>query len=287
MHIFWIVVIGIVAVMAAISFVIAYWPLLLGAAIVAVVWIAIWIRLVSREEKQKAEWINASAADRAEMKISKRKVRKWEREIADEKQAKEAEEKRKAEEVAIKQEHEMAICKAVEELKSKFREALSTHLLIDSNIWMSNECEVFFDVFFSICKVEGLKLIMHGHQFDEICNVKSKNDYQSERGRSARRAIGRIESFKKDKILTITEMGAISDKSAYFDFKILSLVEKCAAEGKDCSLITEDVELRVRAMQIAENINEAHLKLMEPEDFTSIIPEGLSEDVLTSLHSDQ
>jgi hypothetical protein len=128
---------------------------------------------------------------------------------------------------------------------------LLDRIIIDSNIWMNKEYDSFFDMFLVILKVYNKKIELLDVQFDEICNIKSKNSYDSQQGASARCAIGRIEKFQCEDLLSNTNLKIDSQKNAYADPILIKCALKYIEDGTKVTIISDDAELRIRTRSFA------------------------------------
>jgi hypothetical protein len=153
------------------------------------------------------------------------------------------------EEAAAKRETEL-LCAEGQKTLELFRDKLlTTHLVIDSNVWMNKEYDPFFSTLSHLLKEFNYQLVLYGPQFDEICNIKRKESYGTERDRSSRLATDRIEQFQKEKLLRIVQLTRTARKRAYADPLIVDVLLSVAEEGKRVCLISDDRELRIRVRQ--------------------------------------
>jgi len=150
-----------------------------------------------------------------------------------------------------------------------FNEELFPSLcIIDSNIWMTEEYEVFFAALMAALKRSSKALFLYGPQFDEICNIKKCTAYGEPRNRRARCAISRIEALQNNGLLTIKPIGIESKEGAYADPLIIMLLRTNSRLGNPVTFISNDKELRIRARQILqdEQHGSANYRIYEGDD---------------------
>lgn len=93
------------------------------------------------------------------------------------------------------------------------------------------------------------QLVLFGPQFDEICNIKDRKPFASQKGRLARLALARIERMQMVGLLDVQAIDFETDKSAFADPKIVMLVSDLTKAGKDVFFVSDDRELRIRVRQ--------------------------------------
>jgi len=87
--------------------------------------------------------------------------------------------------------------------------------LIDSNIWMDRDYKNFIKALGQASKSEKINIIMPREQFDEICNLKRKANFNSKSANEARSAISLIEKLQMSGAsIELADMG-IEAKSVY------------------------------------------------------------------------
>ena len=130
---------------------------------------------------------------------------------------------------------------------------ISAFCLIDSNIWMDENYEPFFIALSNrLSKKKGGKCFIYQPQFDEICNLKDRNRYGSQKSMRARIALSRVEKMQVNNLISVEPMTIQSDPNAYADPLLISLLVKTAKKepGLRMTLITNDRELRIRTREI-------------------------------------
>lgn len=138
-------------------------------------------------------------------------------------------------------------------------------LLIDSNIWMAEQYDWFFEALKLVSLDIKQPIGMPGFQFDEICNIKTKTKYGEPRNHLARLAIGRIERAQKDGWLTIDSISLNSDKRAYADPLLIKLIRECLSQGLRVCFISNDTELRIRVRGQIGDLAPDRLNIIEVE----------------------
>jgi hypothetical protein len=119
-------------------------------------------------------------------------------------------------------------------------------LVIDSNIWMNEQYEVFFKALKIAAQEMKFKIALPGAQFDEICNIKKRTGYGELNNQRARLAITRIEQALKEDWLRINSISIDSDKAAYADPLLVKIIRSALNLGQRVCFLSDDVELRVR-----------------------------------------
>ena len=132
-------------------------------------------------------------------------------------------------------------------------EILDDYLIIDSNIWMGNDYDNFFEVISEACYNYKRTLNIHGVQFDEIVNIKNKYKFETIKGKKARCAIGRIERLQKENCLEIRPITIDAKQDAYADPVLIKCLLDQAQNGVKTTLISNDKELCIRARQLLKN----------------------------------
>jgi rRNA-processing protein FCF1 len=131
---------------------------------------------------------------------------------------------------------------------------VNENVILDTNVWMSSKLDIFFRALKNKFKKSSIKLVLFGPQFDELCNIKDRESYGSKRGRLARMALNRIEVFQKEGVLRIDPLSVQASPKAYADPLILKLIQELASEGKQVTFVSDDRELRIRAREIASDL---------------------------------
>ncbi|RMG03038.1 MAG: hypothetical protein D6741_02835 [Planctomycetota bacterium] len=163
------------------------------------------------------------------------------------------------------------------------QDVLKGRLIIDSNIWMNEKYDAFFVVLEQVLVDTGRKIELYGPQFDEICNIKHRTNFNSAKGRRSRLALSRIEHFQKRRILSIRPIRIDRNRFAYADPLILRLLVCAPKNNMPTCLITDDRELRIRAREICRRARSAEPTLFEVHDLLPhcrLFVEALSEGVV-------
>lgn len=119
-------------------------------------------------------------------------------------------------------------------------------LVIDSNIWMNQQYEVFFKALKIAAQEMKFKIALPGAQFDEICNIKQRTGYDEPKNQRARLAINRIEQALKEDWLRINSISIDADKTAYADPVLVKIIRSAVKVGQRVCFLSDDVELRIR-----------------------------------------
>lgn len=126
-------------------------------------------------------------------------------------------------------------------------------IIVDSNIWMKKDYDSIFEVFRIGLEMHNKRVDLLDVQFDEICNIKLKNNYDSSQSHAARRAISRIENFQCANLLTSYKLGIDSNKNAYADPVIIKYALKHVKNGMKVVVVSDDAELRIRVRSLAQD----------------------------------
>lgn len=146
-------------------------------------------------------------------------------------------------------------CEQVSDLRRNMDEAVAAEVLvIDSNVWMNEFYDAFFELLHKRLQAANRPIVMFGPQFDELCNLKSQYAISDLKSRRARIALNRIEALQTSNLLRIHAMTLSSDRGAYADPVFLRLIEYCGKNNHEVALITDDRELRVRAREIMSRV---------------------------------
>jgi len=144
---------------------------------------------------------------------------------------------------------------------------LTLIMIIDSNIWMNEDYDSFFACMRLACIKKEYRIDLFGVQFDEMANIKKACSYGEVRNKRARLAINRIEDFQKEKLLNIVPVTLDAKRGAYADPVIVKVLATKSREGKECTLFSNDKELRVRARQVLADYSEADSSIIEIENY--------------------
>ena len=150
---------------------------------------------------------------------------------------------------------------------TKFEKWLTPVLVIDSNIWMNESYDSFFRCLHWACLRKKYKVELFGVQFDEISNIKKAVSYGDPRNSRARTAINRVERLQKAGFLNVTPITIDSARGAYADPTIVKILAQKSREGRECTLFSDDKELRVRVRQNLMNNAEADWTIVELESY--------------------
>ncbi len=116
---------------------------------------------------------------------------------------------------------------------------LTEQLIIDSNIWMDEDLDVFFKYFIKCCQKNNYHLLFTSEQLNEIEHTKNRFP--------RRVALRRIEHLQKIGCLIVEQTRRDDDnRSIYLDPIIIRLVRDATRAGQACTLVTNDRLLRIR-----------------------------------------
>ncbi|MDB4442219.1 hypothetical protein N9219_02240 [bacterium] len=161
-------------------------------------------------------------------------------------------------------------------------------LIIDSNIWMDDrpQYDNFISVFRFLLKSFNIRYIFYGPQFDEICNKKKRTGYGESANRRSRTAIKRIDKLSDENLLEITQINFESKYPGHVDPLLIKLLLIAAKKGKSVTLLSNDVELRIRAREKLKEHNVDDYKILKMDDLEKHIntiqlamKEGIADNV--------
>jgi hypothetical protein len=141
-------------------------------------------------------------------------------------------------------------------------------LIIDSNIWMDDrpEYENFMSVFRFLLKSFSICYIFYGPQFEEICIIKKRTEYGEWANQRSRAAIKRIEILSKENLLEITPVNFELEYPGHVDPLLIKLLLMDAKKGKSVALLSNDIELRIRAREKLKENNANYYRIFEMDD---------------------
>lgn len=141
-------------------------------------------------------------------------------------------------------------------------------LIIDSNIWMDDrpQYDNFMSVFRFILKSFNIRYIFYGPQFDEICNKKKRTEYGESANRRSRIAIKRIDKLSNENLLEITQINFESKYPGHVDPLLVKLLLMDAKKGKSVALLSNDIELRIRAREKLKEHSVNYYRIFEMDD---------------------
>lgn len=143
-------------------------------------------------------------------------------------------------------------------------------VVIDANIWMTKEYDDFFQDLEWVMQKYSTKTYLSSIQFDEIINLKNL-PYDNPKSRLARCALSRIEHFQKLGLVKIIPMTIQSNKKAYADPDIIRYLLKSSEKYSIMTLITNDVELRIRTNEIISNRTKSNFLSIGGKELSKII----------------
>lgn len=180
---------------------------------------------------------------------------------------KEAQSKELAEQLQKKIESSEAI---VSNFEAEWVKRFKSLVVIDANIWMTKEYDDFFKDLEWVMRKYSTKTYLSSIQFDEIINLKDL-PYDNPKSRLARCALSRIEHFQKLGLVKIIPITIQSNKNAYADPDIIHYLLKSSEKYSIMTLITNDVELRIRTNQIISDRTKSKFLSIGGKDLSKII----------------
>jgi hypothetical protein len=190
---------------------------------------------------------------------------------------------RQREQEWIKREHELeqerikrhqSISRSFKKSMAFLRENLFLDcLIIDSNIWMDDrpEYENFMSVFRFLLKSFSICYIFYGPQFEEICIIKKRTEYGEPANQRSRAAIKRIEILSKENLLEITPVNFELEYPGHVDPLLIKLLLMDAKKGKSVALLSNDIELRIRAREKLKEHNANYYRILKMDDLENHI----------------
>ena len=170
-----------------------------------------------------------------------------------------------------------------------FREdVLLDSLIVDSNIWMDDnpQYENFIIVFRFLLIQFNICYTFYGPQFDEICNIKKRTEYGESANQRSRTAINRIDKLSDQNLLQIAQINFESKNPGHVDPLLINLLLMDAKRGKSVSLLSNDVELRVRAREKLKEHNFNYYRILKMDDLDEHINNiqlAMKEDITDNV----
>ena len=230
----------------ATAFIVAYWKLLtfLGLIIVPLLVWYLWHRWQTNTLERKAElsWEVREAALRRQIE----------------------------EDARLEPGRRAAIKSAALETLSVLRDAVSSDFLIlDSNAWMSETFDAFFQALRRCATETQRQIVLSVPQFNEICSRKRTTAADDPVNRRARLAIYRIEQLQKEGLLRIAKVPHDFAKDAHADPLEVSILIAEAKPANSIHFISDDEELRIRVREFLRKHPSDRWKVL---DFASLLP---------------
>jgi hypothetical protein len=264
------IILAIIAIVIVISIAITYWQWTLsGLVITAVVGgpILYYCRKKRKEERIAKEKREKAERDRLEIRLQQKR----------EEREKEKEKEKERERINAEIWRDEKISLAEQKL-SELGQWLTPVLVIDSNIWMNEKYDSFFDSMERACALKQFKIELFGVQFDEISNIKRSSPFGESKNIRARIAINRIEHLQKCNLLRVVPISIDAKKGAYADPLIVKVLSQQLQQGKNCTFFSDDKELRVRVRQHLSDLSDVNWQILEIEDWIdvcNVIEEGM------------
>lgn len=139
-------------------------------------------------------------------------------------------------------------------------------VLIDTNIWMGDFDDFWKDIL-KMCQESGRKISIPSAVHDEIVRLKSGNDENKKYW--ARVALRRVLEFSNKKCIDIVDIKKSSNPAAYADPEIITLcgklIDKKIANKISASIITNDVDLIIRARHLLNRDDNIRCRILSVE----------------------
>lgn len=134
-------------------------------------------------------------------------------------------------------------------------------LLIDSKVWMSDECGSFFYVLEQACREKGgYKLVMDAEQLDEMRGGGAVD--QSPR---AKLAVERIEQLQSKGLLAVSEAGLVSDPALADEPLVIRQMDSAIRSGRVTTFVTDDRDMRIRVRKYLYKSTNARVDIVSLE----------------------
>ena len=165
-------------------------------------------------------------------------------------------------------------------------------LIIDSNIWMDDRPQYhdFLSVFRFLLMHFNICYTFYGPQFDEICNIKFRTEYGESRNKKSRIAINRIDKLSDENLLRVTPVNIELEYPGHVDPMLIKLLLLDAKKGKRVALLSNDVELRIRAREKLKEHNVSYYRILKMDDIEKhieIIKLAMKESIAENIHNAQ
>ena len=135
-------------------------------------------------------------------------------------------------------------------------------LLIDSKVWMSDECGSFFYVLEQACREKGgYKLVIDAEQLEEMRGIRGAVD-QSHR---AELAVERIEQLRNKGLLAVSEAKLVSDPALEGEPLIIRQLDSATRAGRTTTFVTDDREMRIKVRKYLYKSTNARVDIVSLE----------------------
>ena len=149
------------------------------------------------------------------------------------------------------------------------KEVLITGLVIDSNIWMTQNYEPLFAVLRWLASQgygarASKRLTIPQVQFDEICLKKASTKYGTRPNMAARSALARIDQLQAGRVFSVK--AGYEARPAHGDPALLRLMSSMAGDGLRVCFISDDIEFCIRAREILGKYPAQQWKLLKMDE---------------------
>ena len=156
------------------------------------------------------------------------------------------------------------------ETLSILRDAVaSDFLILDSNAWMNEGFDSFFQALRRCATETQKQLVLSVPQFNEICSRKRTTAADDPVNRRARLAINRIEQLQKEGLLRIAKAPTDFMKDPHADPLEVSILIAEAKPANSIHFISDDEELRIRVREFLRKHPADRWKVL---DFAALLP---------------
>lgn len=140
-------------------------------------------------------------------------------------------------------------------------------LLLDTCVWENAEYSDLFDTLQSMCVEQNRKISILREVYLEIINHGNTEDAEAQaRSRAAKRFIERLITNDcvniEDDAISNTE----KHNQVYADPAMLKFALTCAEKGSECTIITDDRDLRIRIKSQLNKIKSSSVKIYSVDD---------------------
>ncbi|MDF7826005.1 hypothetical protein P4B35_18385 [Pontiellaceae bacterium B12227] len=137
-------------------------------------------------------------------------------------------------------------------------------LLVDTNIWMDEDCEGLLAALEITCRIQGVNITVPGVQYNEICKKKKDKSSGEDGKRLGRIAHRRIEQFHEKGLLHFVNLTAHPGHT-YADPVLVKHIIDQVKKGVRSTLITNDRDLRIRAKESLSSYSRATWEVIGSE----------------------
>lgn len=145
----------------------------------------------------------------------------------------------------------------------------SDFLILDSNAWMNEGFDSFFQALRRCATETRKQIILSVPQFNDICNRKRNTAPDDPANRRARIAINRIEQLQTEGLLRIAKAPIEATRDPHGDPLEVSILIAEAKPANSIAFISDEEELRIRVREFLRKHPSDRWKVL---DFAALIP---------------